>query len=271
MNPLGIECLSAFGLHPVELIRLTGALGCSHVTLNLGPAANRLPIYPEVSFRDDRALRREMKAALADSGVRLGMVEGFAILPETRVDDFARDLDMIAELGAAAICTVSLDRDMARSHAAFARLTELAGARGLVTTTEVGAGVLRRLDKALTAVAAVADPAFRLLIDTMHFFRFGGTVDDVAALDPARIGHIQLCDVPMPATTDDYMAEALYERRAPGDGDLPLAAFLRHVPAGVVIGLEVPIRSEAERGIGPRERLGRCVAQARALLGETRC
>ena len=37
MNPLGLECLSVFGLHPVEFIRLVGDLGCSHVTLNLSP------------------------------------------------------------------------------------------------------------------------------------------------------------------------------------------------------------------------------------------
>jgi len=265
-NPLGIECLSTFGLPPVALIELTGELGCSHVTLNLGSAANRLPRYPEVLFRHDPALQRTMRAALAASGVQIGLVEGFAILPDTKVEDFARDLDMVAELGAAAICAVSLERDMARSHAQFARLAGLASERGLVTTTEVGAGVLRRLDKAVAAIDAVAHPAFKLLVDTMHFFRFGGTVPAFAALDPATIGHIQLCDVPMPAPSGDYMAEALYERRAPGDGDLPLADFLRQVPHGVVVGLEVPIRSEAERGIGPRERLARCVAQARTLM-----
>ncbi|MCW1428881.1 sugar phosphate isomerase/epimerase family protein [Novosphingobium sp. JCM 18896] len=266
MNPLGIECLSTFGLDPVALIELTGDLGCSHVTLNLGPAANRLSIYPAVLFRHDTALQRAMKAALADNGVRIGMVEGFALLPDNQADDFARDLDMVAGLGAAAICAVSLERDVARSHAQFARLTELASERGLVVTSELGAGGLRRLDKALAAVAAVSHPSFKLLVDTMHFFRFGGTVAAFAALDPALIGHIQLCDVPMPALIDDYMTEALYERRAPGDGDLPLREFLRAVPDDVVIGLEVPIRSEAEAGLGPHERLARCLAQARTLM-----
>jgi sugar phosphate isomerase/epimerase len=265
-NPLGIECLSTFGLHPLELIRLTGELGCSHVTLNLGPAANRLAMYLDISFRHDPALQRDMAAALTGSSVRLGLVEGFAIGPNIAAEDYARDLDLVAWLGARAICTVSLERDMARTHAEFARLTELAAERGLVTTTEVGAGVLRRLDKALAATAAVNHPCFRLLIDTMHFFRFGSSVADFAALDPAVVGHIQLCDVPMPAVAESYMEEALYERRAPGDGDLPLAEFLRHVPEGVVLGLEIPIRSEAEQGIGPRERLGRCLERTRALL-----
>jgi sugar phosphate isomerase/epimerase len=173
------------------------------------------------------------------------MMEGFAITPDTAVADYAGDLDMVAGLGARAICAVSLYRDLARTHAEFAQLAAMAATRGLVTTTEVGAGVLRRLDKAVRAVEAVANPSFKLLVDTMHFFRFGGTVDAFAALDPAAIGHVQLCDVPMPAVIKDYMAEALYERRAPGDGDLPLGEFLRHAPAGVVVGLYFPIRSVA--------------------------
>lgn len=266
MHPLGLECLSVFGLHPVEFIGLAGDLDCSHVTLNLSPLANRLSIYPEISFRNDPALQRAMAQALRDSNVRIGMMEGFAVTPDTAAADYAGDLDMVAELGAKAICTVSLERDMARTHDEFARITELAAERGLVATTEVGAGVLRRLEKAVQAVEAVANPNFKLLVDTMHFFRFGATVEDFAALDPSMIGHIQLCDVPIPARIESYMEEALYERRAPGDGDLPLAEFLRHVPDGVIVGLEIPIRSEAEAGVGPHERMGRCVERARALL-----
>ena len=143
----------------------------------------------------------------------------------------------------------------------------MAGERGLLLTTEVGAGMMRNLDRASEAVRHAASPHFALLIDTMHFFRSGSTVEDLAALDPEWVGHVQLCDVPMPARIDSYMEEALYERRCPGDGDLPLRDFLAHVPADVPIGLEVPIRSEAEAGIGPRDRLGRYVAAAQAMLG----
>jgi len=71
----------------------------------------------------------------------------------------------------------------------------------------------------------------------------------------------------MPAVIEPYMEEALHERRAPGDGDLPLRDFLQAAPRDIPIGLEIPIRSEALAGIGPRDRMGRCVAAARALLG----
>jgi sugar phosphate isomerase/epimerase len=266
VNRLGLECLSAFGLDPVAFVHLAGDLGCGHVSLNLSGAANRLPCYPEANWREDAAMQRAVARALRERGVGLALVEGFAISPNNDAADHARDLDMIVEMGARAICSVSLDKDIGRTHDQFARLTELAAARGLLTTTEVGAGVLRNLGRAKEAVEAVGRPDFTLLIDTMHFFRSGSTVADLAALDPAVIGHVQLCDVPMPARIESYMEEALYERRAPGDGDLPLAEFVRLIPEGVVIGLEIPIRSEALAGVGPSERLGRCVAAARTLI-----
>ena len=184
MDRLGIENLSTFGLHPVEFIRLAGELGCGHVSLNLSGSANRLDIYPEVSWRGDVALQRDMARAADDAGVAISLVEGFAILPGAAADFFA-DLDHAAAMGAKAICAVSLERDITRTHDEFARLTDLAAQRGIVTTTEVGAGVLRNLEKSLAAVAAVAHSGFRLLVDTMHFFRSGSTLADFAALDPA--------------------------------------------------------------------------------------
>ena len=268
VNPLGLECLSVFGLQPALFIEIAGELGCSHVTLNLRGSANRLPQYPEVSLHDP-AQRRSVRDALRAAGVRIGMLEGFVIAPGLEVDDLAGDLDLAVELGAQAICAVSMERDRPRSYAQFARLAELAAERGLVTTTEVGAGILRDLPRSLEAIAQVDHPAFALLIDTMHFFRSGSTVADLAALDPALIGHVQLADVPMPAQIESYMDEALHERRCPGDGDLPLAEFLAQVPEGVVVGLEIPIRSEAEAGIGPKERMARCVAAARRLMLNT--
>lgn len=267
MKALGLECLSVFGMNPVEFIRLAGDLGCSHVSLNLSKSANRLPQYPGFSIREDPALRRKIVAALSDNSVRLSLLEGFALTPDNTPEALADGLDIAAELGARAICAVSLDKDLGRTYDSFARLSEIAGERGIVLTTEVGAGVLRNLGAALAAVQHAGSPNFSLLIDTMHFFRSGATVEDLAALDPASIGHIQLCDVPMPAEIASYMEEALYERRCPGDGDLPLREFLKHVPAQVPIGLEVPIRSEEEAGITPSDRLHRCIAAAQAMLG----
>lgn len=266
MDRLGIECLSTFGMAPADHVRLAAALGCGHVSLNPGGSANPLPPATKAPWRDDARVQREVAHALDETGVRVSLVEGFALLPDEADDAHLALLDLAADLGARAICAVSLDRDAERTHAGFARLAAQAAERGLIATTEVGAGTIRDWASAQAAVAAVGHRAFGLVVDTMHFFRKGGTVADIAA-DPGAIVHVQLCDVPMPATIDSYMEEALFERRAPGDGDLPLVEFLARVPGDLPVGIEAPVRSEAEAGVPPLERLGRAVAQARELLG----
>jgi sugar phosphate isomerase/epimerase len=100
----------------------------------------------------------------------------------------------------------------------------------------------------------------------MHFFRSGSSASDIAALDADVIGYVQLCDVPLVSKYSSYMEEALYERMVPGTGELPLLELLAALPNDVVLGLEVPQRSLAEAGVGPHERVARCVEATRNLL-----
>jgi sugar phosphate isomerase/epimerase len=101
----------------------------------------------------------------------------------------------------------------------------------------------------------------------MHLIRSGSSAADVAALDPDMIGYIQLCDVPL-APEKDYLEESMYERMIPGTGELPLLDILSALPRRLVIGLETPLRSRAEAGEGPSERMGQCVKAARRLLAK---
>ena len=106
----------------------------------------------------------------------------------------------------------------------------------------------------------------RVLIDAMHFYRGGSQAADLARVDPARIGYVQICDVPMPATNPDYGMEARDNRLALGEGDLPLAEFIRALPKGVTIGMELPMVAKAQSGMGPEERLAPSIAKARDMI-----
>ena len=64
------------------------------------------------------------------------------------------------------------------------------------------------------------------------------------------------------------MEEALYERMVPCTGELPLLEILAALPRHVLLGLEVPQRSLAESGVGPRERVGRCIKATLRLLAD---
>lgn len=260
---IGLEYLSVFGMPLPDYVALAARLTFDFVSVNLRGASNAPDNAAIEALKDSRKERQQLAMALSDYGMRLSQVEGFAITPETCINDFAADLDVVAQLGARSICAVSLDKDLGRTNAQFSCLAEMAAERNLLVTTEVGAGVTRNFETAFSTWCGVANSNFALLIDAMHFFRRGGTVQDIACLPPEAIGHVQLCDVPMPAVFENYLEEALFERRCPGDGDLPLRSFIESMPDCVPIGLEVPIRSASNN---LEELLRKCLSRAQALI-----
>ena len=122
------------------------------------------------------------------------------------------------------------------------------------------------LAAAVSAITTVAKPNLRLLLDSMHVFRSGASVSDIAALDPAMIGYVQLCDAPVISKHESYADEARYYRLPPGAGELPLLAFIAALPPDLSLGLEIPMLAEAQAGISPAQRLNRCVEATRSLL-----
>jgi sugar phosphate isomerase/epimerase len=223
--------------------------------------------YPDWSLKDDRALRREMVAAMRDRGVSISLGEGFTVKTDIDARDRAADLEIMCELGVKRINAVSMDPDLNRTYDQYAILAEMAQAVGVEMTLEFGPGLtISNLPSAVAAVRHVARPNFRLLIDTMHFARSGSDIAELAALDPNMIGYAQLSDAPRISKYSSYMEEALFERRVPGTGELPLSGILAALPRHLVLGLEVPERSRALAGVGPHERLGSCVEGARSLL-----
>ena len=267
MRAIGIEYISVFGLPPVEFVNLAADLGCAHIGTALVPMPHNPHGYPPWSLVQDRALRREVIAAMRDRGVSISLGEGFFVRPNSDIRDRAADLDIMCELGVKHINTLSIDPDRTRSFDQFAVLAEMTAALGVQTVVEFGPPLaVADLPTALAAIRHVRQPNCRLLIDTMHLVRSGSSAADIAALDRDTIGYIQLCDAPLVSRFSEYAEEAKFERLPPGTGELPLLDILAALPPDLPIGLEVPQRSQAEAGVGPRERLGRCVEAALNLL-----
>lgn len=267
MDRVGIEFITVFGLPPVEFVHLAADLGCRHISLGLAPLFDTPLDQPRWSLRDDPALRRDLASAMSDRGVSISLGEGFLILPEVDIRQRALDLDTLCELGVRRINAYSIDPDRSRSFDQLAALVEMAEGVGVETTLEFGPILgIPDLPTALAALDHVRRPGFRLLIDTLHLARAGLGPKDVAAIDPDRIGYAQLCDAVLPFTPESYMKEAQFERLPPGAGELPLLEVLAALPRDIVIGLEVPMLSQAQAGVGPHERVGHCVEAARSML-----
>ena len=263
MSRLGVEQLTVLGLAPLEFVHLVADLGCNCISTGL----SGMPGYPPFSLRDNKVLRRELSAALRDRGVSISLGEGCIARPGRDFRDMAGDLDIFQELGAERINTVSMDPDLGRSLDQFGVLAEMSAARGMQSSIELCPVLtINTLASAVAAVRHVGRKDFTLLLDTLHLGRSGATTAELAALDPAMIGYIQLSDAPLNPTNPNYMDEATFDRMVPGEGELPLRDYLSVLPRDVVVSLEVPARALAKAGLSPRDRLERCVQAARALL-----
>lgn len=268
MTAIGIEFLSVFGLPPVEFVNLTADLGCHYFSCVLVGLSVPDLGYPPYSLRDDARLRADTLAAMDNRGVEPSLGEGLLIAQGTDVSSLASDLDVLAELRVPRVNTVSMDPDRNRTLDQLAELAALAGERGMATTIEFAPGlVVGDLATAVAAVQHVGRPDVGILVDTMHLARTGGTAAELAAVDPALIGYAQLSDTTVAPRFDSYMEEAMFERMVPGEGELPLRDIVAALPDHVIVGLEIPMRSLAEKGVSPFDRLRPCVEAARRLSG----
>lgn len=265
---VAIEFISVLSLPPVEMVALAAELGCRYIGLGLEPMVGNPHGYAPWSLRQDRQLRRDTRQALADHGVEISLGEGFLVRPGADIRASAGpDLEAMRELEVRRINVVSIEPDFGRNVEQFGALLELARPLGMEATLEFGPLFgIRNLASALEALQAVGSADFRLLVDVLHLVRSGAGAADLAALEPGRVGYVQICDVPLVSSFERYMEEARNERLAPGQGELPLLELLQALPREVVVGLEIPMLAQAQAGVGPRERLQGAVTATEELL-----
>ena len=268
MNRIGIDALSVFGLPPVDYVNLAADLGCPTVSMGMAGVGPNLSESPPWTLHDP-ALRAETGKALRDRGVTIALAEGFVILPNKNARDFAADLDAMAELGAERISTLAIAVDKRKALDELAELAGMAAKVGIRPVIEfVPIFTLATLANALEALRHIGDGRSGLLVDCMHLNRSGASADDLSAIDPELIGYLQLCDAPLVPSDPDYMHEAMYDRKIPGEGELPLLDILRAVPRDCPIGLEIPLEARLRAGEDARQRMSACLAAARGLVDQ---
>jgi sugar phosphate isomerase/epimerase len=203
---------------------------------------------------------------LRDSSVTVDTVEAFYLCPDPA--EYEGQIALAAELGAKAIVVMHIGtsgEDEAASQ--LAELCALAANYGLLVSLEpISMGATRTPAQGLRLVRKSGASNARLTIDVLHIIRTATPMSDVAALDPALIGSVQICDGPKAIPDDQLIEEAGFSRMVPGEGEFPLLAFLRAIPHTVNLGMEVPLRGLREGGVPALERTRRVVEATRTLL-----
>jgi sugar phosphate isomerase/epimerase len=210
---------------------------------------------------------REIRAALASTGIELQNIELFALTPETVVADFRPALELGASLGGRRATAVILDPDEARATSNFAAFAELCAELGIKAGLEYMAWqAVNTLADALRIVTRAGHPNGTIVIDMLHLIRNGSGPEELAGIDPALLGYVQLCDGP--PTTDDYFEEAIHNRLPPGEGAFPLLQVLDCIPGDRCLSLEVPMEARRLAGMDALARAHLLHRAATALLAQ---
>jgi sugar phosphate isomerase/epimerase len=256
VRPLSLDHLTVIDASPLELIEAAAAGDFQHVGLRI---VQPLAAAEVANVIGQPALRRDLKAAMAATGVSIRLIESIWMAPETDPAGLKPALATGAELGARFVLVAGNDPDRLRLTDNLGRLADLAHNCALEIAFEfMPFTQVRSYEEAVEIKRAVGRSNLRLLVDALHLARSGGDFHKLAPFEASLVSYVHLCDArgPMP---DDLRAGARLNRYDPGEGDLPLGDFLDAMPADACLGIEVPCSRYA--ALPPVER-GRIAGRA---------
>ncbi|MGL4719859.1 MAG: sugar phosphate isomerase/epimerase family protein [Kluyvera intermedia] len=241
MRSLSLAALTMLDVPPPEQVRIAALTGYSHVGLRLLPAT---PDDPDYDMLGDTPTVRETLAALRDTGIRVSDVEIVRLTPDFSLDALQPFLETAARLEAKQVLVAGNDGEIRRSADNLARLAQAGEAYGLTMNLEPMPWTqMRTLADAQALIAASGQNNVGILVDAIHFWRAGESLDTLATLAPQQLNYMQLCDAPalIPTDTQELIYQARSARKVPGEGGLDLHGLMAALPPTLPVSLEVPL------------------------------
>ena len=265
MQRIALEHLTAIDASPIQLAEAASAAGCDAICLIM-QAMDVLPLMPRFDLITDRAGRAALRRRMEGLGIAVDVAHPFPLGSRTDPASFTQALECAADLRAAMVNVLIFDGEPARRLDIFGRFCDLAA------TFDLGVGLefypvsrVPALEDALTLVQAVNRPGrVGMIVDLLHLMRSGGSLRALAAAPAGTICYGQIADGPLTATAD-LAHEASSARLLPGEGQFDIAGFIRALPHGCPVSIEVP-RDAVVKEESIQERVDRAVQQTRRLL-----
>jgi sugar phosphate isomerase/epimerase len=244
--------LTVLSLTPPQVVDVAARCGYRYVGLRLTRVTPDEPLY---DLAHDRALMKETKARLANTGMQVLDVELFRMDPSLDAESYIPVLEAAAELGAKNIIAQLPDPDRSRATARFARLCDLAKPLEIAVSlefphwTETG-----NLAAAAKVVRAVKRSNAGILVDMLHFGRSDSRFDALAKLPREWFRFAHVCDAAkeVPPTLAGIIHTARDERQFPGEGGIDIRGILACLPRDIPYALEIP-RVTLSKAVGPEE------------------
>jgi sugar phosphate isomerase/epimerase len=243
-----LDHLTLLDIAPPDFVVLAAEAGFDAVGLRVAPATAGESPWP---MSPGSRMLAETVARCGDTGVTVLDTETIRLTADTGLASAEPVLETAAELGARYLIAIGEDPELSRLSERFSQLTAMAVPYGIRPVIEFMAyKTVRTLDDAL-AVAAQSDGG-GVLLDALHIQRCGADIRQIARVDPALLGYVQLCDAPLEPPDGDAATEARTNRLLPGEGALPLTDLLSAVPAALPVAVEAP-RLSLRRELSPAQ------------------
>lgn len=241
--PIALAPLGFLELSPPELISIAAEAGFGSVAIRACAATPGGVAYP---LEPGSAALCEVRARMQDTGTGLIQLEMVSLEKATVPADYEAMLAGGAELGCRRVVASGNDPDLALVADRLDELCEHAARYEMVVDLEfMPFRALMTLSQADALVTRAGADNARIMIDTLHLFRSGGSVELLRGIYPQRLGVVQICDAPRRAPPPDRLADEAREARlVPGEGELPLVEVMRVLPADIVIAAECPIQRQ---------------------------
>jgi sugar phosphate isomerase/epimerase len=267
MRRFSMSYLTAPVASPLESIRIASEVGYDHLGLRIHPTAAADAPSPLLG---NMALVAACKQLLDDSGLTVTEVESWMIRGEFDLSRSAAAMEAAAALGRPRLIAVADMRGaiaQAEIEDRFAALAEMASSFGLHVDFEpIAHRAAGTLEEALAVVAAGAAHGSGLILDMLHVNRMGIAGAELASVDRSLLHNIHLCDAPpAPVDPETMVRHSAFDRDLPGEGALPLKAYLRALPSDRPLSIEIPMMRLGD-SVSPRERARRCLTASRQLV-----
>jgi len=271
MPNFSLAHLTVLNLPPPEMISLAARTGFQSVGLRLIAVT---PTTPGFDLMTDKALMRETKQRLADTGVGVLDIEFVKITPEIDIQGHKPFLEAGVELGAKHVVVAPYDPDLSRMADRIAEFCDLAAPLGLTINLEFFPWtVVPNLSTAVEVIGKADRPNSGILVDTLHFDRSDSTLEQLDRVPAKWLHFVHVCDAAgeKPTSNEGLIFTAREDRLPPGEGEIDLVAILSHMPSDIPVGVEVPVAGmtgvDMYEGVARRcrEGAGRVVAQVKGL------
>ena len=248
-----------------QAIRLARACGYDAVGLRILPAA---PGGDVDDLIYDKALMRETKSALAETGVSVFDMEIVRINAEFSVEAFKPFLEAGAELSAKAILVAGDDPDEARLTANYAAFCQAAAPYGMTADLEfMPWTAVKNARAAMRILSAAQQPNAGILVDSLHVGRSETTNADLAAIPREWLHYCQVCDAEpgLNFTLEELIYNARVQRFLPGEKSIDIKGMLAALPPDLPISVEIP-SEPVKAQIGVEAFADAALAATRALF-----